>query len=59
METRYIQRPVEADVRKKMVFLGGPRQAGKTTLARAILARIMPVLPPFRVARLVGFRHGR
>jgi replication-associated recombination protein RarA len=30
--------PVRADLRKKMVFWSGPRQIGKTTLARAIAA---------------------
>lgn len=34
---RYLQGQVEADLREKMVFLGGPRQVGKTTLARALL----------------------
>jgi len=35
---RYLQQPVERDVSNKMVFVGGPRQVGKTTLARQILA---------------------
>lgn len=34
---RYLEPYLEADLRRKMVFLGGPRQVGKTTLARAIL----------------------
>ncbi len=29
---------IERDLQKKMVFLGGPRQVGKTTLAKRILA---------------------
>lgn len=33
---RLIQPLIERDLRKKMVFLTGPRQAGKTTLAREI-----------------------
>lgn len=33
---RYLQRQVAADLREKMVFLGGPRQVGKTTLAKAL-----------------------
>jgi len=32
--SRYIEEPVSEDVRRKMVFIGGPRQAGKTTLAK-------------------------
>lgn len=35
-EKRYLQAQVEADLREKMVFIGGPRQVGKTTLARRI-----------------------
>ena len=27
---------IQADLSRKMVFLSGPRQAGKTTLARAL-----------------------
>jgi len=34
---RYIITNVIKDLKKKMVFVGGPRQVGKTTLARAIL----------------------
>lgn len=34
---RYLKKQVVADLRRKMVFLGGPRQVGKTTLARALL----------------------
>jgi len=35
---RYLQKPVERDLAKKMVLVGGPRQVGKTTLARQILS---------------------
>jgi predicted AAA+ superfamily ATPase len=31
---RTIETPVTEDVKRKMVFIGGPRQAGKTTLAK-------------------------
>ncbi len=34
---RYIQSAVIDDLRKKMVFVGGPRQVGKTTMALDIL----------------------
>ncbi|MCD6292085.1 MAG: AAA family ATPase, partial [Deltaproteobacteria bacterium] len=37
MLTRYLQNQVCSDLKKKMVFVGGPRQVGKTTLARNIL----------------------
>ena len=39
MLERYLQVPVEADLEEKMVFVAGPRQVGKTTLAKQILAR--------------------
>jgi len=31
---RYIEKAVTADLQQKMVFVGGPRQSGKTTLAK-------------------------
>ena len=34
---RYLKKPVSQDLVKKMVFIGGPRQVGKTTLARQII----------------------
>ena len=34
---RYLAAAVEDDLRDKMVFLGGPRQVGKTTLALSLL----------------------
>lgn len=34
---RYLAGQVKDDLREKMVFLAGPRQVGKTTLARALL----------------------
>lgn len=36
---RLIEKPILKDLSKKMVFLGGPRQVGKTTLARMILEK--------------------
>jgi predicted AAA+ superfamily ATPase len=33
---RYIHRQVREDVARKMVFIGGPRQTGKTTLAKRL-----------------------
>ncbi len=36
---RRVEAAVEADLEEKMVFLAGPRQCGKTTVARHILAR--------------------
>jgi predicted AAA+ superfamily ATPase len=34
---RYLQDQLQADLAEKMVFLGGPRQVGKTTLAKAVI----------------------
>lgn len=39
MKTRYLEPAIREDVNEKMVFLGGPRQVGKTTLARTIAAQ--------------------
>ena len=39
---RYLLGAVEEDLRSKMVFLGGPRQVGKTTLALALLGASGP-----------------
>ena len=40
---KYVRRALEADIlkdlSKKMVFVGGPRQAGKTALAKSLLRR--------------------
>ncbi|MDA1118734.1 MAG: ATP-binding protein [Proteobacteria bacterium] len=35
---RYLSAPVRADLAKKLVFLVGPRQVGKTTLAKTLMA---------------------
>lgn len=37
---RYITAAVQQDLQKKMVFIGGPRQVGKTTLAKKLLSTI-------------------
>lgn len=34
---RYLKDQIQSDLKKKMVFLGGPRQVGKTTLAKSLL----------------------
>lgn len=36
---RYLDDRVQADLPKKMVFLTGPRQVGKTTLSRQLIAK--------------------
>ena len=37
LRTRYIQHAVEADLADRMVFIGGPRQVGKTICALSLL----------------------
>ena len=37
MKARYLKRNVEEDLVEKMVFVGGPRQVGKTTFALSLL----------------------
>jgi predicted AAA+ superfamily ATPase len=37
--TRYLHDQVARDLKEKMVFLGGPRQVGKTTVARAFVSK--------------------
>jgi len=39
LKNRYIQSSVLKDLQEKMVFLAGPRQVGKTTLARDIIGK--------------------
>lgn len=34
---RYLKTAILADLKEKMVFLGGPRQVGKTTLSKSLL----------------------
>ncbi len=37
MEDRYLKKQIIDDLKQKMVFLSGPRQIGKTTLAKSII----------------------
>ena len=37
--SRYLEKPVTSDLKKKMIFIAGPRQAGKTWLAKKILRK--------------------
>lgn len=38
MDKRYLFQQIKSDLQEKMVFLGGPRQVGKTHLSKAIAA---------------------
>ena len=44
---RYLAAHVRTDLRRKMVFLGGPRQVGKTTLALELLGTQRPRHPGY------------
>ena len=37
MKKRYLQDQVQSDLKNKMVFVSGPRQVGKTTLAKSLI----------------------
>ncbi len=39
-QVRYLLNPIQDDLKRKMVFIGGPRQVGKTTLARHLLQKL-------------------
>lgn len=39
MKRRYLEQQVLEDLERKMVFVGGPRQTGKTTLSKNILGK--------------------
>ena len=42
---RYLRKDIKADLKDKMVFINGPRQAGKTTLALSLLKNSSPKNP--------------
>lgn len=39
LQARYLTQPILADLNQKMVFLGGPRQVGKTTFSQSLLGK--------------------
>ena len=39
IKPRYLTENIIEDLNEKMVFLGGPRQVGKTTAAKELVAR--------------------
>lgn len=40
IKKRYLTSPIVKDLKKKMVFIGGPRQVGKTTFAKDIIGAL-------------------
>ena len=45
--TRYLTASIKEDLKKKMVFLGGPRQVGKTTLAQSLIQNFQDGHPAY------------
>ena len=39
---RYLYENILKDLKRKMVFIGGPRQVGKTTISKNILKQAYP-----------------
>lgn len=39
-KVRYLKDPIQSTLEKRMVFLGGPRQVGKTTLALSFIGKL-------------------
>lgn len=46
-KVRYLKGPILEDLNKRMVFIGGPRQVGKTTLALSFLDKPSPKSPAY------------
>ena len=44
---RYLRRTVAQDLKSKMVFVGGPRQVGKTTFAQSVLPKFHEPHPAY------------
>ena len=44
---RYLKKPVKDDLKSKMVFVGGPRQVGKTTFALSFLKDSLETNPAY------------
>jgi predicted AAA+ superfamily ATPase len=47
LSTRYLVDPIDADLAEKMVFMSGPRQVGKTTLALQLVGATGPRHPAY------------
>lgn len=47
MRARYLKNPVVADLKDRMVFVGGPRQVGKTTFALGFLSEATEKHPAY------------
>lgn len=47
LPTRYLKKEIIYDLKSKMVFLGGPRQVGKTTLSKTLLKKYLDGHPAY------------
>jgi len=47
IRTRYYKKSIKEDLKNKMVFIGGPRQVGKTTLALTFLPKASEKHPAY------------
>jgi hypothetical protein len=47
MHERYLKNPIAEDLKEKMVFVGGPRQVGKTTFALSFLSEATEKHPAY------------
>lgn len=48
MQDRYLKNHILSDLKEKMVFVGGPRQVGKTTMALSFLKNSSPDHPAYQ-----------
>lgn len=55
---RYLSSAVKKDLKKKMVFIGGPRQVGKTTLALTFLSPLKEKHPAYLNWDIPSHRKG-
>lgn len=45
--SRYLEPYIKSDLKQKMVFLGGPRQVGKTTLSQGLISKYIDEHPAY------------
>ena len=57
MIDRYLRKDIKADLKDKMVFISGPRQAGKTTLALSLLSDSSSKNPAYLNYDYIGDRE--
>jgi predicted AAA+ superfamily ATPase len=58
IQTRYLKKPVKEDLKNRMVFIGGPRQVGKTTFALTFLPEPSEKHPAYLNWDVISVRSG-